>query len=237
MKKEEISQAGFASPKTPSGTAEAPQGTAQEAAKQAAQTAQAQLEELKGAARERGSEAVEEIKTAAQSAAREAHEAGRDFVYEQKENLAQKVAKYAEAIRAASERLRSEEGNVLAGPAEKAAEQLERMSSYLHEREPGDFLDDFESFTRRRPEVVFGGFFVVGLAAARFFKASRKRPRHAGSPEPVGLRDRDTFQLSAAAPGSSPASSNRPPSAAAFVPTVPSASSSSPQATATSSIP
>ena len=156
------------------------EGGAQEIAKQAAQTAQAEIQKLKGAAREQGSAAVEEIKTAAQSAAREAQEAGRDFVHEQKENLAQMVHEYAEAMRAASERLRNEEGNVLADPAQKAAEQLEGMSSYLRAKEPADFLDDLESLTRRRPEVVFGGFFVVGLAAARFFKASRRRPRRAG---------------------------------------------------------
>ena len=117
---------------------------------------------------------------------KEVQETGGDFVHEQKENLAQKVARYGEALHAASERLRSEEGNVLANPAQKAADQLERVSSYLHEKEPADFLEDLETFTRRRPEVVFGGLFVAGLAAARFFKASRRRPRRAGPAEPMG---------------------------------------------------
>ena len=132
--------------------------------------------------------------------AREAQEAGRDFIQEQKENLAQKVDKYAEAVRATSERLRSEEGNVLADPAQKAAQQLERVSSYLRDKEPGDFLYDLESYARRRPEVVFGGLFVVGLAAARFLKASRRRPRRAGPAEPIG--DAGTLQLST--PSSTP---------------------------------
>jgi hypothetical protein len=202
MNKEEISQAGFASPETPSGTPEPSEGTAQGAAQQAAQTAQVQLEKLKGTAREQGSAALEEVKTAAQSAAREAQEAGRDFVHEQKEKLAQKVDEYAEAVRAASERLRSEEGNVLATPAQKAAEQLGRVSSYLRDKEPGDALDDLESFARRKPEVVFGAFFAVGLAAARFFKASRKRPRRARRPEPLG--NPGSAQLLAAAPTSAP---------------------------------
>ena len=85
------------------------------------------------------------------------------MIHKQKENLAQSVHKYAEALRAASESLRNEEGNVLAEPARKGAEQLERMSSYLREKEPRDFIEDLEAFTRRRPEVVFGGLFVVGL--------------------------------------------------------------------------
>ena len=233
MNEEKISPTRFAPPETPSGAPRPSQGGRQETPKQATQAAQTEIEKLKGAAREQGSAAVEEIKTVAQSAAREAQEAGRDFVHEQKENLAQKVDKYAGAVRAASQRLRSAEGNVLADPAQKAAEQLERMSSYLREKEPTDFLDDLESFTRRRPEVVFGGLFVVGLAAARFFKASRRRPRRAGPPDPAG--DASTAQLSAAAPNSAPIPATSEPLSAP--PAFPSAPSSSPPADPTSPMP
>ena len=191
MNEKTNSPAGLTTPETPSS---APQPAAQQKAKQTSQTVQAEIEKLKGAARDQGSATVEEIKTAAQSGAREAQEAGRDFVHEQKENLAQRVHKYAEALRAASERLRDEEGNVLAEPAQKGAEQLERMSSYLREKEPNDFLEDLETFARRKPEVVFGGLFVVGLAAARFLKASRRRPRRAGPAESMG--DAGTLQPS-----------------------------------------
>jgi hypothetical protein len=158
----------------------------QQMAKETTETAQDEIEKLKDTARKQGGAVVEEIKTLAQSAVKEVQETGGDFVHEQKEKLAQKVAKYGEALHAASERLRSEEGNVLANAAQKAADQLERVSSYLHEKEPVDFLEDVEAFTRRRPEVVFGGLFVAGLAAARFFKASRRRPRRAGPAEPMG---------------------------------------------------
>jgi hypothetical protein len=158
----------------------------QQMAKETTETAQDEIEKLKDTARKQGGAVVEEIKTLAQSAVKEVQETGGDFVHEQKEKLAQKVAKYGEALHAASERLRSEEGNVLANAAQKAADQLERVSSYLHEKEPVDFLEDVEAFTRRRPEVVFGGLFVAGLAAARFFKASRRRPRRAGPAAPMG---------------------------------------------------
>ena len=229
MNEEKILPAGFTAPETPSSAPRPSQHGAQETAKQAAQAAQTEIEKLKGAAREQGSAAVEEIKTAAQSAAREAQEAGRDFVHEQKENLAQRVQKYAEALRAASERLRDEEGNVLAEPAQKGAEQLERMSSYLRDKEPDDFLEDLETFARRRPEVVFGGLFVVGLAAARFFKASRRRPRRAGPPDPIG--DAGTLQL--ATPSSAPIPATGSESVS-VVPAFPPAPSSSLQAAPTS---
>ena len=100
-------------------TTQTTEGGAQEIAKQTAQTAQAEIQKLKGAAREQGSAAVEEIKTAAQSVAREAQETGRDLIHKQKENVAQSMHKYAEALRAALESLRNEEGNVLAEPARK----------------------------------------------------------------------------------------------------------------------
>jgi hypothetical protein len=91
-------------------------GGARQLAKQSTQTGQTEIETLKHSALEQGSAAVEEIKTAAQSAARQAQEAGRDFVHEQQENLAHKVDEYAGAVRATAERLRSDEGNLLATP-------------------------------------------------------------------------------------------------------------------------
>jgi hypothetical protein len=144
-----------------------------------------------------------------------------------RKNLAQGVHKYAEALRAASERLR-DEGNVLAEPAQKGAEQLERMSSYLREKELNDFLEDLEAFARRKPEVVFGGLFVVGLATARFLKASRRRPRRAGPAESMG--DAGTLQLSTPNPPVIPATSSESVSAA---PAFPPAFTSSPQAAPT----
>jgi hypothetical protein len=183
MHQDKVSTIGPTVAETPPGE---PSSGLQEAAKSATTAAQTEFEKLKGAAREQGSTAVKEIKTVAESTARQAQQAGSDFVSEQKANLAQNVQNYAEAVRKASKRLRDEEGNILAEPAQKAAEQLERMSTYLRDKELADLLDDLESFTRRRPEVVFGGLFVIGLAAARFFKASSRRASDAGTPRSLG---------------------------------------------------
>ena len=124
MNEEKISPTGLTGAETPSGTPRPSHSGLQQTAKQAAQAAQTEIEKLKGAAREQGSAAVEEIKTVAQSAAREAQEAGRDFVHEQKENLAQRVHKYAEALRAASCRLKRLGSN---GPCSRS-----RRSTFCH---------------------------------------------------------------------------------------------------------
>ncbi|MCA1659283.1 MAG: hypothetical protein LC642_01895, partial [Verrucomicrobiaceae bacterium] len=113
--------------------------------------------------REHGGAAMDQVKTGAASAAQQAREAGASYVAKQKETLANKVGEYAEAAHAAAERLKAEEGNMLAEPAGRAAAQLDRLSGYLREKEPMDLIDDLETLARRRPEVIFGGLFVAGL--------------------------------------------------------------------------
>lgn len=162
---------------------------------------------IKDMAREHGAAAVEQVKAGVQSATHKAQEAGRSFFMTQKETLASKVSQYAEAARSASQCLSGGETNMLAEPARKAADGLERVSTFLRDTEPEDMLHEVESFTRRRPEVVFGGLFIAGLAAARFLKASGDRARQRRM-----LRGTEWHQESYAAPEESivPASSTTP---------------------------
>jgi gas vesicle protein len=143
--------------------------------------ARSEMENLKESARKEGSAAVDQIKSAAQSAVRDAQETGQSFVKNQKENLASRFSEYAQAVQSMSEKLRGDNENILVGPAEQAAGSLNRISDYLREKEPAELLDDLESLARQKPELVFGGLFVVGFAAARFFKASRRQRLGAGS--------------------------------------------------------
>jgi hypothetical protein len=144
--------------------------------------ARSEMEKLKESARKEGSAAVDQIKSATQSAVHTAQETGQNFVKSQKENLASRFSEYANAVQSISEKLRGDDDNILAGPAEKAAGSLNRVSDYLREKEPAELLDDLESLARRKPELVFGGLFVAGFAAARFFKASRRRtPRESSA--------------------------------------------------------
>ncbi|RYD84288.1 MAG: hypothetical protein EOP84_05905 [Verrucomicrobiaceae bacterium] len=173
-------------PFTPSGvtTAEAQTGVPMESgsplqskARQTAQSVKSEAQNLKGAARDQGAAAIDQVKAGVQSATHQAQEAGRSFILNQKESLASKVSQYADAARSASQCLSGGETNMLAEPARKAADQLERVSSFLRDTDPADMFEEVEAFTRRRPEIVFGGLFIAGLAAARFLKASGERAR------------------------------------------------------------
>jgi hypothetical protein len=56
--------------------------------------------------------------------------------------------------------------------ADKAAEQVERFSGYLQQRDVSQIVGEVEDFARRRPAPVLGGAFVLGMIAARFLKSS-----------------------------------------------------------------
>jgi gas vesicle protein len=165
--------------------------------------ARSEIEKLKDSARQEGAAAVDQIKSAAQSAAHNVQQTGQTFVNDQKENLASRFSEYAKAVQSMSEKLRADDDNILAGPAEKAADNLNRISDYLREKQPAEVLDDLESLARRKPELVFGGLFVVGFAAARFFKASRSQSLR-GSSTTMSSLEEPNLSLGAGAPSQPP---------------------------------
>lgn len=125
----------------------------------------------------------EDIQSAAADVAQEAKREGHDFLDRQKERAADEVSHFEAAIRRAAKTLRDEDDDNLANYADRAAARLSSVKSYLRRQELGDLLHDVEESARRRPELVFGGLLVAGLAAARFLKASsrtrsdRRQPR------------------------------------------------------------
>jgi ElaB/YqjD/DUF883 family membrane-anchored ribosome-binding protein len=56
--------------------------------------------------------------------------------------------------------------------AHKAAARLDQYSAYLQENSVDRIIDDVQKFGRERPWITIGGAFFVGVAVARFLKAS-----------------------------------------------------------------
>lgn len=130
------------------------------------------FEETKGKAGDQARQYAADLKRGSEEAFRSAKESGNSFVTEQKDKLADWLEDYYQAMESACDRMDSDDGNPLVEPAHRAASQLQRAATYLRSHQPGEFLDDIGAFARRRPELVYGGLFVVGLAAMRFMKAS-----------------------------------------------------------------
>jgi hypothetical protein len=94
----------------------------------------------------------------------------------QKETAASELSQVANAVRRIRENLPQEEMGTLArfvgDYGEKAANNLERLSTYIREKDPKQLLDDVQNFGRRQPVLLLGGAFLLGFAGARLIRSS-----------------------------------------------------------------
>jgi len=94
----------------------------------------------------------------------------------QKESAATDLSQVVQAVRRFGESLTGQESGPIARYAaeygDKAANSLERFSSYIREQDPKQLLNDVQNFGRRRPALLLGGAFLLGLAGARLIKSS-----------------------------------------------------------------
>jgi len=91
----------------------------------------------------------------------------------QKDRVTDGLGSIAGAVRKTTDDLRETQHDTLAEYVASAADQLDRLSARLKDRDIGDLLRDAQSLARRRPAMFVGSAFVVGLLAARFLKSSR----------------------------------------------------------------
>lgn len=100
-----------------------------------------------------------------------------NLVGERKDRAAEQVGNFAGSLRDAARKLEEGDGGAtaLGRYATTAADQVDRVSQYLRDRDLNSFVRDAETFARRHPDVFLGGTFIAGLILARFFKASDRR--------------------------------------------------------------
>lgn len=132
-------------------------------------------------------ETLNKAKDAAGQAATEvvgqAKEKASSLIGEQKNHLAAGIGTVADSIREIGENLQHEtaggETNQVAAFAGKyggsLAEQVEKISQYVEDRDLGELARDAEQFARRNPTLFVGGAFALGILAARFLKSSTSR--------------------------------------------------------------
>ena len=93
-----------------------------------------------------------------------------------KDEAASELEKVAGAVRQMGEGLGGQDQGPIAHYAaeygRKAADGLERLTNYLRENDTRALVNEIESFARRRPAILLGGAFLLGLAGARFLKSS-----------------------------------------------------------------
>ena len=90
----------------------------------------------------------------------------------QKTRATDGLGSIASAVRQSSRPLRDNQQDMIAEYVEKAADQIERFSTSLRERDVNDLVSDVQQFARRQPALFIGAAFATGLVAARFLKSS-----------------------------------------------------------------
>ena len=94
---------------------------------------------------------------------------------QQKERATDGLGSVAQAVRQSTHQLREQQHDTIAQYIEQAADQLERLSSRLREKNVNELVDDAQRFARQRPALFIGSAFAIGLVGARFLKSSAER--------------------------------------------------------------
>jgi uncharacterized protein YukE len=155
-----------------------------------------------GALRDILAQAGQTTGQAAGGAAGQVQEKATSRLDQQKQTLVEGLGSIAEGIRQMGDNLeQTEQGGVVALTArygDSLADQLERFSGYLSEREVGDLVYEVEDYARRHSTYFVGGAFLLGLLGARFLKSSTpRRERHAELPKgSAGSRTHRVFSRS-----------------------------------------
>jgi uncharacterized protein YjbJ (UPF0337 family) len=157
------------------------QSTFQQAKDQAKDAASGVKEQAKSLA----GDAKEQVKGMAGQAGDHVQE----LVGQQKDQAADRLGSLATALREAGQKLnQDEQAGDFGQYADRAAQQVDRLSRYLRDSDLRGLVRDTEQFARRRPEVFLGGTLVAGLMLARFLKASTPDQGNGSVPVRSGSR-------------------------------------------------
>jgi len=98
---------------------------------------------------------------------------------EQVDKSANDLGKLAKTLRFASEQL---EGNIAAPYVEKAASQIDRLSTYVEDADALELLRKVEKVGREKPLLYVGAAVALGFVGGRFLKSSAQGRSQRGAP-------------------------------------------------------
>ena len=137
---------------------------AQEPQQTTAEQAQEKTQEVAGQAREKAQEAAGQARSRVQ-----------EQIDQRSTQAGEQITLAGSDLRSVGRELRNQGRDTPARLAEKAADRVEHVGGYLVESDGDRILHDVEEFGRRQPLALLAGGLVLGIAAARFLKASSSR--------------------------------------------------------------
>jgi gas vesicle protein len=114
----------------------------------------------------------------------QARQKGMSQIAARKSQAADSLTDVSHAVSQVGSQLRQSNHESLAQYADMATQRVDRLASYMRERDIGEMVDEAQEFARRRPALVLAGAFALGVIGARFLKSSSPRSgaRSSGSP-------------------------------------------------------
>jgi hypothetical protein len=154
---------------TPVQSGSSTQGGNQATEQQATEQAKQQSQQLAHQARQQAS-----------NLASRTSEQAKSQLANQKHNASQRLTPIQSALRESAQQLRNQGQGQVGDYAERAADQVERFSTYLRHTEVDEIMDEVRGFGRRRPGLFLGGAAAIGFFATRFLKSSTEEAPSAG---------------------------------------------------------
>lgn len=131
-----------------------------------------QAKDAAGQAKEQVKDLASQAKEQTVDLAHQATDQMSQMVDQQKQQAAERLGGLAGALHEAGKQLEEKDKEGFGRYAHRAADQVDRASHYLREKNLQSFVRDTEVWARRHPDLFLGGSLVAGVLLARFLKSS-----------------------------------------------------------------
>jgi hypothetical protein len=138
-------------------------------------------EQVAGQAKQQGQQLAQQARQQAGDLATRGSEQVKSQLANQKHDASQRMVPIQSALRETGQQLRKQGQGSVAQYADKAADQVERVSGYLRETDVDEMVAEARGFARRRPAVFLGGAVALGFLATRFLKSTSQEAGSAGN--------------------------------------------------------
>ncbi len=133
-----------------------------------------QLKTTVSKAKEHAQEAVAQTKQKAGELIGQAKDHIEEQIVTKKETATGTLHNFASTLRDVSQLLTNDTQGPVNQYATVAANQMDRLSDYLQNRDLRELTQDAERFARQQPALFLGGAFFIGVLAARFLRSSER---------------------------------------------------------------
>jgi len=149
---------------------------------------------------EAATEATQQIQDQVVNLTQQVRQQATDQMLSQKDRVVDTLDTVALLLNQAGEHAQQQDKAMLAGYADRAAEQVAQWSDALRGQDVPQLLEETRQFARRQPMLFVGGALAAGFLGARFFRSSAQQ-----SQQP------DQYQTDTAPQGSGALGADLPP--------------------------